>query len=125
MQFEIIDELEYVINSTNDIIKPKFETANPPELLEENPGSLLYKLLNGLKLRLYTGDKAVPERLFLTTGNREFTDAFTTRFPKVDFNKSNGADDKGIFAQAGINYIPACGRESAAIIEREIGRAHV
>src|SRR5258705_6816647 len=45
-QLEIIDELEYVVNSTNDIIKPKFQSANPPELLQENEDNLLYKLLN-------------------------------------------------------------------------------
>ena len=55
-QLEIIEELEYVVNSTNEAIKPRFLSANPPELLEEKPDTLLYKLLNGLKLRLYTGE---------------------------------------------------------------------
>ena len=50
-----IEELEFVILETNETIKPKFQTAQPPELLEETENSLLYKLKNGLKLRLYTG----------------------------------------------------------------------
>ena len=116
-QVEIIDELEYVVNSTNELVKPKFASANPPALLEENPGNLLYKLLNGLKLRLYTGEGAMGERLFLTTGNKEFTDSFISQFPKVDFNNTKGADDAAIFTRANIHYIPACLRESAAIIE--------
>jgi len=33
-QLEIIDELEFVVNSTNELVKPKFISANPPELLE-------------------------------------------------------------------------------------------
>ena len=117
-QVEIIDELEYVVNCTSELVKPKFATANPPELLEENPGNLLYKLLNGLKLRLYTGEGAMGERLFLTTGNKEFTDEFISQFPKADLNQGKGGDDTALFAQANIHYIPACLRESVAVIER-------
>ena len=36
-----IDELEFVVNESNDKIKPKFLTAQPPELLEEKDDSLL------------------------------------------------------------------------------------
>jgi DNA polymerase (family 10) len=109
-----IEELEFVIGETNDGVKPKFITAQPPELLEENPDNLLYKLKNGLKLRLYTGKENISEREFITTGNREFTDAFQKLFPKV---KYEAADDSGIFSQAKIQYIHPCLRESAEIIE--------
>ena len=107
-----------MVKSTNEAIKPKFQSANPPELLEENPDNLLYKLHNGLKLRLYTGGEAVGKRLFLTTGSPEFTSAFLTQFPKTEFADSIGVDDKSIFTKAGINYIPPCLRETATIIER-------
>ena len=117
-QVEIIDELEFVVNSTNELIKPKFVSANPPELLEENPGTLLYKLLNGLRLRLYTGTDHVQERLFITTGSPEFTTAFTKQFPDVDFNKITGADDTPVFSQANISYIPPFARECESIIEK-------
>jgi DNA polymerase (family 10) len=117
-QLEIIDELEYVINATNEDIKPKLLSANPPELLEENPDTLLYKLHNGLKLKLYTGTADLGKRLFLTTGSPEFTGSFISKFPKCDFTAAIGADDKPIFAQAKLNYIPPCLRETAGIIER-------
>ena len=117
-QVEIIDELEFVVNSTNELIKPKFVSANPPELLEENPGTLLYKLLNGLRLRLYTGTDHVQERLFITTGSPEFTTAFTKQFPDVDFSKISGADDTPVFSQANISYIPPFARECESIIEK-------
>src|SRR5690606_2970492 len=71
-QEEIIEELEYVICAENDAIKSKFQTANPPELLGEKTDSLLYKLHNGLKLRLYTGKQDVYKRLFITTGTADF-----------------------------------------------------
>jgi DNA polymerase (family 10) len=117
-QVEIIDELEFVINSSNELIKPKFVSANPPELLEETPDSLLYKLLNGLRLRLYTGIGNVAERVFSTTGSKPFVDAFISRYSKTDFNKASGKDDAAIFSQSNISYIPAFARESEQIIEK-------
>jgi len=117
-QLEIIDELEYVVNHTNETIKPKFLSANPPELLEENADSLLYKLLNGLKLRLYTGAKTVEKQLFMSRGSKSFTDAFNTRYPAINFSEKLIKDDAAIFEQANIHYIPVCLRETATVIER-------
>lgn len=117
-QSEIIEELEYVVNSSNAVIKPKFETANPPQLLEDNPGNLLYKLHNGLKLRLYTGEGDLAKRQFIHAGSMEFTEAFMQQFPDLDLSKISSTDDKLIFSQAGLPYIPAFLRETAAIIER-------
>ncbi len=117
-QLEFVDELEYVVNKSNDEVKPKFQSANPPELLEENPDNLLYKLLNGLKLRLYTGSKAYKQQIFETSGSDEFREAFKSAFPKPDYSVITGDDDTGIFKAAGINYIPVCARESANIIKK-------
>jgi len=117
-QLEIIYELEYVVNSSKEMVKPKFQTANPPELLEENDESLLYKLLNGLKLKLYTGTQAIEKKLFLTSGSVEFTDAFTGQNPGIDFSVIEKHDDSVVFKAASINYIPPCMRETAAIIDR-------
>jgi len=113
-QLEIIDELEFVVNSTNEMVKPKFISANPPELLEETPDSLLYKLLNGLRLRLYTGVENFKKRVFTTSGSAEFSAAFETQFPDIDYSKG----DVMIFEQAKMSYIPHCLRETAAIIEK-------
>ena len=117
-QLEIIDELEYVVNSPIESIKPKFQTANPPELLEETADSLQYKLLNGLKLRLYTATENFEKKCFFTAGSPEFINSFIFRFPDIDFSGSSGADDSAVFTQAGINYIPYCLREIPEIIER-------
>jgi DNA polymerase (family X) len=113
-QAEIIDELEFVINSTNELIKPRFVSANPPELLDESPDSLLYKLLNGLRLRLYTVTENFKKRVFATSGSAEFTAAFEQQFTNIDYN--NG--DAAVFEQAKINFIPPCLRETAGIIEK-------
>ena len=113
-----IDELEFVIQETNEEVKPKFQTAQPPELMEENEDSLLYKLKIGLKLRLYTGKQNITERQFLTTGSKEFTDAFLKTFPGVKYDDNKVADDLPVFTQVNLQYIPPCLRESAAIIKK-------
>lgn len=117
-QLEVIEELEYVVKSTNEAIKPKFQSANPPELLEEKPGTILYKLLNGLKLRLYTGEEDVEKRLFVTGSSPEFSETFLSQYSKTDFSKTAGADDQPLFTQAGISYIQPCLREMPHIIDQ-------
>jgi DNA polymerase (family 10) len=111
-----IEELEFVIAETNDAIKPKFQTAQPPELLEETDDSILYKLKNGLKLRLYTGEKNITERQFLTTGSAAFIDSFQKTFPSVKYTV--GETDESVFTEAEIPYILPCLRETAIIIEK-------
>ncbi|MEO6610527.1 MAG: PHP domain-containing protein [Chitinophagaceae bacterium] len=110
-----IEELEFVITETNEQIKPAFQTAQPPELLEENKDNLLYKLKNGLKLRLYTGKVNITERQFLTTGNAEFIEGFIRAFPSV---KLSAAGEEAIFTAAKIPYILPCLRETDEIIEK-------
>jgi DNA polymerase (family 10) len=39
-----IEEMEFVILKITDAIKPKFQTAQPPELLEEKENTILYNL---------------------------------------------------------------------------------
>jgi DNA polymerase (family X) len=117
-QLEIIDELEYTVNNNNDEIKPKFITANPPELLEEKYNTLLYKLTNGLRLRLYTGKPAFKNHLFRYSGSDEFIKIFEEEFPGADLDKIAGNDDKPLFESVGLNFIPSFLRESALIINK-------
>ncbi|MGC4039091.1 MAG: PHP domain-containing protein [Chitinophagaceae bacterium] len=113
-----IDELEFIVLEKNDSIKPKFQTAQPPELLEETDRSLLYKLKNGLKLRLYTGGTNRAEELFLTTGSADFLQAFQNKFPALKYKGDETEDDAIIFEKAKIQFIPPYLRETAAIIEK-------
>jgi len=117
-QLEIINELEYVVNSSNELIKPKFESAQPPELLEETSNSLLYKLMNGLRLRLYTGTQDFHKQLFHTSASDEFVQAFAAQYPAADFSKINGDDDRELFKSIGLAFIPPFLRESATIITK-------
>jgi DNA polymerase (family 10) len=113
-----IDELEFVILENNQLIKPKFQTAQPPELLEETATGLLYKLKNGLKLRLYTGGTNRAEELFKTTGCKEFVEAFREKYPGLKYKGDETDDDAVIFEKAKTGYIPPMLRESAAIIDK-------
>lgn len=116
-----LDELEFVIAKNNNEVKPIFQTAQPPELLEEKGNSLLYKLKNGLKLHLYTGTGNLPERLFYTTGPAAFTNSFTKKFPAANFTTATGNNDTAIFTHAGIPHIPAYLRDAATILEKATG----
>ncbi|MBL7741613.1 MAG: DNA polymerase/3'-5' exonuclease PolX [Chitinophagaceae bacterium] len=113
-----IDELEFVIMENNQTIKPKFQTAQPPELLEESATTLLYKLRNGLKLRLYTGGTNRAGELFNTTGSKEFVEAFQKAYPDLKYKGDETDDDAIIFEKANLPYIPPFLRESAGIIEQ-------
>ena len=111
-----IEEMEFVVLENNDVIKPKFQTAQPPELLEEKENTILYKLKNGLKLRLHTGKASMDERLFNTSASEEFLTAFRKIFPSIKFN--GGKDDTPVFEQAKISFIPPFLRETAAVIAK-------
>ncbi len=111
-QLLTIDELEFVVVQPKEKVKQAFQTTFPPELLEETADSIFYKLKNGLKLKLYTGNTNVTKRLFITSASTTFIDHFLKRFPDADFS----GDEAAIFSNAGIPYIPAYLRETAEII---------
>ncbi len=114
-----IEELEFCVLETNEVIKPKFQTTQPPELLEETENSILYRLKNGLKLRLYTGATSMPTTLFRTTGSNSFLQAFERKFPKLEFDNT-ASGDRIIFEAAKMDYIEPCLRESETIIDKAI-----
>ena len=114
----IIEELEFVVLEANETIKPKFQTAQPPELTEETDNSIQYKLRNGLRLRLFTGGTNMAEELFRTTGSSGFLKAFSETYTSFDFSTSAaGEPDSPVFKHLNLPFIPPSLREDAAIIE--------
>lgn len=111
-----IEELEFVVKESNEAVKPKFLSAHPPELLEEKEDSLLYKLKNGLKLRLYTSNTNLVGAQFKRAADPLFIKAFEDQFPGINYH----GNDETIFAQAGISYIPPYLRETKEILDRAI-----
>lgn len=110
-----LEELAFELRATLDQIKPKFQTAQPPELLEETSNTILYKLKNGLKLRLHYGTGPLPLRLFRSTGTSSFADAFLKVYPVN--GAADGNNDQSLFEEAGIPYIPPFLRESEEILK--------
>jgi len=113
----IIEELEYVVVEDLENIKPKFQTAQPPEIVEESKDSILYRLRNGLKLRLYFGKGSMAQRLFQTTGSASFLEAFTKHYPSIPASP-NDKSDEAIFKALSIAYIPPFLRGKASVIEQ-------
>ncbi len=108
-----IDELEFVVNQPKETVRKAFQTAFPPELLEENDSMLFYKLKNGLKLRLYTDAVQFTEVLFKTTGSASFVTAFLEKYPALSFS----GDEASIFQSVKIPFIPPYIRETSDIDE--------
>jgi DNA polymerase (family 10) len=117
-QDNTLDALEFVISKPTEIIKPVFQTAQPPELLQESNDTLVYKLKNGLRLHLHTGAVPLPPKLFLTTGPASFAQDFMQQFPNSIASNSTGNDDAAVFTSAGIPYILPCLRDIPGIIDR-------
>ncbi|RYY54642.1 MAG: DNA polymerase/3'-5' exonuclease PolX [Chitinophagaceae bacterium] len=111
-----IEQMEFVVLEDNETVKPKFVSAQPPELVEETPHSILYKLKNGLRLKLYTGGSSMTQELFQTSGSPAFVAAFTERFPGIDYSGT----EESVFAQAGLPYIEPYLRERAEIIDESL-----
>jgi DNA polymerase (family X) len=124
MYREIIEALEYVIHYPKNMLMDKIAADSRWHFFEEKERSVVYKLENSpLKICLYycadaaTGfDSFRDQTLFLTSGTKDFCEAFATAFPNVEYRGSDTEEDEVIFAQAEIQYIPAFLRESAAII---------
>lgn len=115
-QLLIIKELEFVVKQSPEEIKSKFQTAYPPELLEETDSSLLYKLTNGLKLRLYFKPPDIFLKQFLTSSGESFLNAFFENQHKAAFENIAFKSEEEIFEKAGIPFIHPYLRETEEII---------
>jgi len=114
-----LEQLEYIVLAPAADVKPKFVSAQPPELLEDSTHTLLYKLKNGLKLRLYTGETNMAEAQFRHTGSAAFIAAFENRYPQ---GLPGSKTEEELFTKAGLPFIPPCLRELPGIVELAAGK---
>jgi len=116
-QLEIINELEIAIDDTINNIENKIATVADFELIEKNEYDLLYRASEGLKLRLYSSDRIpLMELAFLKGCSVEFAKTFSQQYPAINYTACNEEED--IFIQAGLQFIPACQRETITVIEK-------
>lgn len=119
-QLLTISEIEFIINEHKEDIQPKFQTAYPPELIEETDHTLLYKLNNGLRLRLLAGKGNIYKKQFITSASQEFIDGFFEMTDKEIFEKSDPQSEAEIFTSAGVHFIPPFIRETKTIFTAPI-----
>lgn len=108
-----IEELTFVVQADTDRIKAAFQTAQPPQLLEETDSSLLYQLTNGLRLRLLMESVSLGNKLFFSTCSADFLAALPS-----DITTRGLATEDEIFQSLEIPFLPPALRSDPCWIER-------
>jgi DNA polymerase (family 10) len=123
-QCPTLDELAFVVAADIPAIKPKFITAQPPELLEESAETLLYQLKNGLKLKIYAAPNNFTEQLFNTSGSGPFIEAFQNLLPTHTDDEAASkvplTSELEIFKQKGLPYIIPPRREKPIVLKQAL-----
>ena len=115
-QVEIIHELELVIDDSITNIENILSALSDFELVEKNQNDILFRAAVGLKIRIYGCDiKSFMLQVFYNNCSAVFGKAFAQQFTSIDYAVCE--NEEAIFKQASINFIPACQRETATIIE--------
>lgn len=109
-QLLTIDELEFVVAAPTATVKPFFQTAQPPALLEESEHHLRYQLKTGLKLKLWTGAQKLGKLLFFTTGPESFTAPLREKINAIDDQDTEAL----LFEKAGIPWVEPIFRDEYA-----------
>ena len=115
-QSNTLNELAFVVTRSVQDIKPKFITAQPPELLEETEDSLLYLLKNGLRLRIHASPENGHQRLLETSCSEEFLDAFNLLPDNTAITTGKTLTEQALFEKKGLPYIIPCRREKASVL---------
>jgi DNA polymerase (family X) len=114
---ETIECLEYVIPLPIATIKPKFNTAQPPQIEEETTEHIIYKLLNGLRLKIFFGQNNWQQKLFTLSCSTEFYNAFTTTYPNYQFTQTQN-NFATAFTNNGLHVLPTYLREHATDLQK-------
>ncbi|MEP7164048.1 MAG: helix-hairpin-helix domain-containing protein [Ferruginibacter sp.] len=115
-QMEVIDELEFLIETSEKEIETAMTTVDGFTFKERTSDSFTYSTSAGVNVKLYwAGATHFMEALIQTSSSESFNNAFfktTITSPIIDV-----ASEADYFKAAGIMYIPSCLRENAEIIE--------
>lgn len=112
---ETLDELEYVIPFSADVVLQQLKNLEEFELTETGDNFITYRYNDGIRVRLQLStEKELVKNIFETTGSLEFVSEFENRF---DINFDIAETEADIFEQAGIQFIPPFLRETKSIIQ--------
>lgn len=122
-QLEIINELEFVIEGTQQEIENALQNLEGFELFEKNNNCLVYKTSAGIQVKLYASPKETFIDLLVKTSSSEaFYAALLERSPALaDLATATG--EATYFESAGMPPIPAVLRENPEILAHMINQA--
>ena len=114
-QSEIIKTLEYIIPVYPGEVTTVLKAITEFEFLEQSEYFVEYKYQEGIKVRLYTcSENQLIEKLFKTTGSAEFLHKFFNNYPAINYSAI--IEEKDIFKEINIQYIPPFLRENPTIL---------
>jgi DNA polymerase (family X) len=120
-QNETVDELEFVVPFSEDIISETMNNIPEFYFLENTPEYFLYEYNEGIKVKLYVTDETnFVQKHFETTNAAEFNQLFYEKFSLKEFE--NAKNQEEIFENAGLQYIVPSLRESGRALELALKR---
>jgi DNA polymerase (family X) len=120
-QHEIIDELEFVITSSGEMIFESL-TANPNWMLEEEDSeTFTFQYKNLIQVIVHVANESEAAATFFYTASSEiFIAQFENQFPNANFQLPISENDIAIFESVNIPFIPPCLRDGVKCIEKAI-----
>ncbi|MFT3911191.1 MAG: helix-hairpin-helix domain-containing protein [Ferruginibacter sp.] len=115
-QTEIIDELEFIIETSEEDIEKNMKEVEGFTLKEKNNDCIVYDSGVGIKVKLYASAAgSFIEKLITHSSSESFITELKNNGNDA-FN--NAATEESFFEKAGISFIPAYLREDPALIAR-------
>ena len=115
-QVEIIDELEFVLDAGEKEIENAMTNVDGFALKEKLADSYNYSTSVGVNVKLYwNSNNDLTTRLIETSSSPEFYKELQAVLSSTTIKSDS---EEAYFEAAGINFIPACLREDAAIISQ-------
>ncbi len=115
-QLEIINELEFVIETTDTAIEEAMSAVEGFTLKEKNTDNIVYHSGVGISIKIFwTTAAGFIEKLVSTSSSQSFLDEFTKTYKNAF---ENVATEEALFEKAGISFIPAFLREDPSLLSK-------
>jgi DNA polymerase (family 10) len=116
-QLEIINELEYVLEATENEIEIALANIDGFQFSEKAQECIVYKTAAGVRVKLYPASPGkFMEVLIRTSSSPEFFNSLVQQHPLL-IETTVAEDEESWFTAAGINFIPGPRRELPEMVE--------
>jgi DNA polymerase (family 10) len=117
-QLNVIDKLEWVTDTDPSELEEHF-SENGFTIEEASDSKVVVKTAENLELHFYYSDaSALSTTLFTTSCSQDFLNAAVKKF---NLSK-NYSSEQEIFSEAKLPFIPACLREDAGVLEKDLSK---